>query len=124
MILTSRRFLTTIFMVGMLTVGCYTVFQVYDAHGHGWSLIQNTSTGTRVTTLSIDDQFTVTHTCGTCYYGSVTTVVTKQTVEVETFERHYHWWVLQYEHTISTKTEQRTRFDDGDCSYPSCSTNN
>ncbi len=126
MMLASRYTKAIFSIVGILVVGVWgiVVFQVYDARGHGWNPIQYTSTGTSVTTLSIDDQFTVTNTCGTCYQGEITTFVTKKTVEVETFELHYHWWVLQYKRTISTKTEQRTRFDDGSCSNSSCPTNN
>ena len=59
LMLASRRFLATFLMVGILAGACCTVFQVYDAHGHGWNPIQYTSTSTSVTTLSIDDQVTV-----------------------------------------------------------------
>ena len=123
MMLNSRFFRVTFLIVWILTVGGYTVFQVYDAHGHGWNPIQSTSTSTSVTTLRIDGYFTTTNTCGTCYNGSITTVVTQKTVSVATTEWHYHWWVLQYTHT-STRTEQRVNFSDGDCSNSSCPTNN
>ena len=123
MMLASRRFKATFLIVWMLVCGCNIVFQVYDAHGHGWNPVQYTSTSTSVTTLSTDGYFTTTNTCGTCYNGSITTVVTQKTVSVTTTELHYHWWALQYKHT-STRTEQRVNFSEGDCSNSSCPTNN
>ena len=63
MMLASRFFKITLLIVWILASGVFGIafLQVYDAQGHGLAPVQFTSTSTFVTTLSTDDQFTVTN---------------------------------------------------------------
>ena len=127
MMLASRRFKVMFFIVGILAIA---VFSVYNVYGHNWfpNIFQRTSTSSTKIFIRTDDSYTDTQTCGTCYKGNIVTHVVVRTVAIITIKYHYHArsngsWSLQYRST-SRSVRTVTNSWSGSCSNSGCSTNN